>query len=108
MQIVTIPGAITHSLYWRVHTTAAARWWMMSIVCRCGRSAAGHIIRWAEAAAAEAGLIETLLQRFMHSLAHKYKSCECAFLRLSGWQPGQSDGDCGWPISSSSLIFDAN
>lgn len=97
------PRSYNSFVYWRVHSSSRSR---CCRLCVDGRSrSACHIIRWAEVA----GLIETLLQRFMHSLAHLYElCCECAFLRLNGWPVGRSDGDCAWPISSSSLIFDAN
>lgn len=60
--------------------------------------------------AAEAGLIETLLQRFMHLLAH---SELCARIssphrRIVAEESGGQEDDCGLTISGSSLIFDAN
>lgn len=55
-------------------------------------------VRWTEA---EAGLIETLLRRFMHLVAHTLVGCAHFF----GWTVWPA-GDCA--ISTSSLIFDAN
>lgn len=81
------PRSYNSFVYWRVHSSSRSR---CCRLCVDGRSrSACHIIRWAEVA----GLIETLLQRFMHSLAHLYElCCECAFLRLNGWPVGRSVG----------------